>query len=471
MHTPIKSDYKLPAEKITRDFFDLFNKYLNNRFDRKVFQPFAEADIQQILSDVKPAKQGHGAETFFKILDSTIVEHSMNLHNPLYMGHQVPPTLPVAALTDLIISTMNQSLVVRKMSPVLSMIEKEMINYLTKTIGFGQQAGGSFTSGGSMSNFIGLYGARKKYFPDVISEKAFVLCSDQAHYSVSKAISMIGLSTNNIAIIDSNEHFQIDPSKTEEKIIKLRNKGLKPFVISATSGSTSTGSFDNLAELTRIASEHDLWLHVDAAHGGSLIFSEELKHLIKDINKADSITWDAHKMMYMPASTGICLFKDESLLKNCFNDSHAPYLYNSEESERDLSKLSLQCTRRGDALKLWGALVSYGTEFFAQRYLHACDVTQYFYQKLNTHSDFETIHKPEFNIICFRYNPSHLKLSEEQLNDLNAQIRDQANNTGEIMLTLTSLKGKVCLRATIINPATNQNHIDEALEIIQRVAI
>lgn len=469
MHIPIKSELGLPATAKNIDFFDLFERYLNNRFDRKVFKPFVESDIQKVLSENAPGKRGQGVEAFFEILDSTIVEHSMNLHNPLYMGHQVPPTLPVACLTDLIISMMNQSLVVKKMSPVLSLIETETINFLIQATGYPATAGGSFTSGGSVSNFLGLFGARKKYFQKTIHPKAVVICSDQTHYSVSKAVNMLGLSNDNIATIETDDHFHIDIAKTRQQIVNLKQQGAIPFAISANAGSTSTGSFDNLNELAVIAKDHDLWLHVDAAHGGSLIFCDQLKHLIKGISKADSIAWDAHKMMYMPSSTGMCLFKDRQLLQNCFIDSEAPYLYNSDESKNDLSRQSIQCTRRGDALKLWGALVTYGTDFFAERYNHAAAVTQYFYDKILSSDDFEALHKPEFNIFCFRYNPSGKSYSEEELNEINARIRDMVNNTGEIMLTLTFIKGKVSLRATLINPATTKENIDQAIRIIQQV--
>lgn len=460
------SEFKLPIDPVNVKLFNLFNNYLESGSERPVFNTIKKEELLNKLSN-QLEKDGKGADYLFNILNDVILYHSMNLHNPMYMGHQVPPSLPLASMLDLIISGLNQSLAVKKMSPVLSEIENDLLRFLCAQIGYDKSSGGTMTSGGSVSNLLGLYAARKKFFPEGLTPEACLICSDQSHFSVSKSANIIGLNNKQIITIVSDDQFKMDTEKTLKTIIDLKKKGYKPFVISASAGSTSTGSFDHIDKLSQIALENDLWLHIDAAHGGSLIFSEKLKHLISGIEKADSIAWDGHKMMFMPSSNGICLFKNLNDLKNCFKDNNAPYLYNSAETNNDLSRLSIQCTRRADALKLWGAILAYGTNFFARRLEYLESITEYFYLKLFNQKNFEVINKPEFNIICFRYNPAKCKINDERLNDINARIRDAVNETGETMLTLTSIKGKVCLRATIINPSTTERHIDAVVELIE----
>jgi L-2,4-diaminobutyrate decarboxylase len=466
MKSKLEKDLILPVEQINSEIFELYQKYLQNCCHDRVFKPFDRTGLKSKLDNLIN-KKGKSPEFLLDILQEVIINHSMNLQNPMYMGHQVPPSLPLAVMIDLIISGLNQSLTVNKMSPVLSEIERHTIKFLTSAIGFDSRANGTLTSGGSVSNLVGLFGARRKYFHDTIPDEAVIITSSQAHYSINKAARMLGFSKASVITIPCDRYFRIDINKTIEIIDLLKNEHKKPFVIMASAGSTSTGSFDDIEALADIASVNEMWLHVDGAHGASLIFSEKLKHLLKGIERADSISWDGHKMLFMPSSLGMCLFKNGDYLLNCFKDEQAPYLYNSKNDPLDLSKLSLQCTRRGDALKLWGCLVAYGTDFFAVRLEHLSEITQYFYNRLLKHQDFETLHRPEFNIISFRYNPSNKILTEDQLNDMNAYIRDTVNATGETMITLTSLEGKISLRTTIVNPATNKAHIDRLIEIIE----
>ncbi|MEW5820956.1 MAG: aminotransferase class I/II-fold pyridoxal phosphate-dependent enzyme [Cyanobacteriota bacterium] len=465
MKSTTSSELKLPIDPINQHLFNLFIEFLNRAPENPVFRNFDENILADKLKG-KLDRKGKGSQYLYNILKEEILIHSMNLHNPMYMGHQVPPSLPLASMLDLIISNLNQSMAVTKMSPVISLIENDLIEYLSESIGYSENAGGTITSGGSISNLLGIFGARKKFFKDNMPQEAVVLCSDQSHFSVAKSANVIGLSKNQVISIETDNRYKINVDKTEEIILSLKKKGKIPFVISANAGSTSTGSFDDINKLAHLASKYNIWLHIDGAHGCSLIYSEDLRKLLEGIEKADSISWDAHKMMFMPSSLGICLFKNVEELKNCFKENQAPYLYNSKDACKDLSKISIQCTRRADALKLWGSILCYGTDFFAERYEHLSKVTKYFYNKTLHHKYLEPIHEPEFNIFCFRYNPLDLKLSDNQLNDLNAEIRDLVNDNGETMLTLTSIKGKVSLRVTIINPATDYEHIDYLIKLI-----
>lgn len=460
---------KLPLEDSNKDFYNLYQQFVNNGADNPVLIPLESREIKEKISGLLTNK-GKGTEFLLDIFKNTILKHSVNLYSPMYMGHQVPPALPLASMMDMITSGLNQSLVVSKMSPVLSVIEDELLNFFANKIGYLSDSGGTITSGASASNLLSLLVARNKYFPDLNLDNAIILCSEQSHYSINKAAFIVGIRKQNIVSLPCDDNFAIDITKIQSIVDDLKINNKIPFVICANACSTSVGCFDKLDSIADLACQNNIWFHVDAAHGGALIFSDKLKHLINGIEKADSIAIDGHKMMFMPSSMGICLFKDVNYLKKCFNEENAPYLFNNSNDEYDLGKFSIQCTRRGDVLKLWGAIVTYGTDFFAQRHEHLADMTDYFYNQLKKNTFIEPIHRPQFNIISFRYNPKNCNYTENELNELNTRLRDLVNNTGQLMLTLTVVKNKVCLRATIINPATSLENIDKAINIIEKCA-
>ncbi len=419
--------------------------------------------LQGLLTD-----QGSGDEVLYKAIKDIVLPYSNNLQNPMYMGHQVPPVLPMAAALDYLISSLNQSLVVSRMSPVMTLIEQDLISFLANKIGYDSKSGGTVTSGGSISNLMGLICARNKYFPNNDLANAVVLCPEESHYSVRKNSFVAGIKPQNVIQVPCDEKFKTNIAELEKIIIDLESKNLKPFIMFANAGTTSTSSFDDLLEIQKITSKYDIWLHADAAHGGSLILSKDMRYLVNGINQADSISIDGHKMMFMPSSMGMFFVKDENTLKSCFDDINAHYLYNDIEEIIKLSKYSLQCTKRADAFKLWGCLIAYGTEFFAEKYQYLHNMAKYFYYQVINNPLFEAVNDPEFNIICFRYAPRDTNLTNEQLNEINFYLRDKINNSGQAMITLTSLNDITYLRATLTNPLTNKEHLNNLLSCISQ---
>lgn len=459
-----KNSLELPKNLDFQAILAIYQDYLQNSNSNPVEKINPEHSMLDSISQ-KINAEGMGVESFLGLLNKEILAYSKNLHSPSYMGHQVPPSLPFAVMIDMLVSGWNQSLVVSRMSPIMTLIEKELISFLAKSFGFSDNAKGTMTSGGSASNILGVLCARNKVFKGKSLDNAVVLCSEQSHYSIKKAAFICGINTENVISLPCNENFVVDTAEIQSVIDKVKISGKIPFAVCVNSGSTSTGSFDNLEEISEICRKNNLWLHVDAAHGGSLIFSEKYRHLLSGIEKADSISFDGHKMMFMPSSTGVFLVKNGFDLTSCFQDIDAAYLYNNETDEYDLSRLSLQCTRRADALKLWGSLVAYGTEFFAKRHEYLAKLASYFYKKILSEKDFEPLNNPEFNIFCFRYVQK--SKTEAELNEINYKIRDIVNSTGKLMITLTTINEKIYLRATLINPATTEENIDRAINLIK----
>jgi len=380
-----------------------------------------------------------------------ILDHSIQLHHPSYMGHQVCPPFPSAILGDLLISTLNQSTAVWEMSPIGTVIEQEIVRWLADRAGYPAESLGSAVSGGSAANLTGLLAARARWRArggDVSSAR--ILASADAHYSVARAAAIMGI--DHVLKIETDENHRLSLAALE--------RAIDPNVLAvvATAGSTATGAFDDLEKIREIA--RDTWLHVDAAHGASVLLSERLQHLVRGLDQADSFSWDPHKMLWMPLSLGAILVRDGQWLRRAF-EADAPYLFHAERESDNIGAVTIQCSKRADAIKLWLTLKMFGTEPFTAALEKVTDITRYLYDCVVASGDFEAMHEPDFNILCFRYRGS---------DDQNLDLRERLIRSGDAWITSTVLKGQRVLRVTMINPRTEREHVDAMLESLRRLA-
>src|ERR1043165_5633194 len=314
-----------------------------------------------------------------------LLDHSIQLHHPSYMGHQVCPPFPTAVIADLVISTLNQSTAVWEMSPIGTVIEQEIVRWLAGRAGYPPAALGTAVSGGSAANLTALLAARAKY-----PERRVVVCGADTHYSVARAAAIMGAEA---VSVPTNAAHRMDVDALDALLGTV-----KPMAIVATSGSTATGSFDDLRAIAALRDRHDTWLHVDAAHGASVLLSPSLRHLVEGLDLSDSLSWDPHKMMWMPLSLGAVLVRDGVWLRRAFA-ADAPYLFHGTGN---LGEMTIQCSKRADAIKLWLTLQIAGTEPIVRAMEHVTAITRYLYEQVVASDDFEAMHEPEFNIFCFR---------------------------------------------------------------------
>jgi L-2,4-diaminobutyrate decarboxylase len=381
----------------------------------------------------------------------TILDHSIQLHHPSYMGHQVCPPFPSAILGDLLISTLNQSTAVWEMSPIGTVIEQEVVRWLADRAGYPAESLGTAVSGGSAANLTGLLAARARWRARGGEGTPVILASADTHYSVARAASIMG--------IDHIEKIETDDTHRMSLDALVRALGPNVMAIVATSGSTATGAFDDLEKIRELAG--DTWLHVDAAHGASVLLSEKLRHLVRGLDRADSFSWDPHKMLWMPLSLGAILVRDGQWLRRAF-EADAPYLFHAERESDNIGAVTIQCSKRADAIKLWLTLRMFGTEPFSAALDKVTAITRYLYDRITESSDFEPMHDPDFNIFCFRYRGS----DEENLD-----LRERLIRSGEAWITSTVLKGRRVLRVTMINPRTEREHVDAMLASLRRLKV
>jgi L-2,4-diaminobutyrate decarboxylase len=210
--------------------------------------------------------------------------------------------------------------------------------------------------------------------------------------------------------------------------------------------------------------QRGLWLHVDGAHGASALLSARHRHRLAGLERARSLAWDPHKMMLMPLSASVILVRDEHDLEAAFSQ-RAPYLFHARDGSRnwDQGLRTFQCSRRIDAFKVWIALQRYGAEAIGLLYDHLCDTARTLHDLIAERPDFETLHEPESNILCFRYVAGG-GLAPAALDDLNLRLREAFNRGGSGWITTTVLGGRRVLRVTVMNPRTTPGDLQRLLE-------
>jgi L-2,4-diaminobutyrate decarboxylase len=282
-----------------------------------------------------------------------------------------------------------------------------------------------------------------------------IFCSADAHYSIARAAAIMGIAADDVVKVPTDAQHRMDLAALEAAL-RARGGGM---AIVATAGSTAAGAFDDLRAMAELRDRYDSWLHVDAAHGASVLLSDRLRHLVEGIVLADSLAWDPHKMLWMPLSLGVILVRDGNWLRRAF-EADAPYLFSAERATDNLGELTIQCSRRADAVKLWLTLQMEGTAPFAAALEHVTDVTRHLYDLVAASDDFEPLHVPDFNIFCFRHRSD---------DETNFRLREALIRSGEAWITSTVLKGRRTLRVTIINPQTQRADVEKMLDAVRRI--
>jgi L-2,4-diaminobutyrate decarboxylase len=401
-------------------------------------------------------------------LRTDVVSDANHLYHPMYMGHQVAPPLPAAVWAEPLISALNQSVAVWEMSPTATVIEHRVVRWMTELVGWGESSGGTLTSGGTEATFTALLAARNALVPDawtngIGANPPIVLCGEHAHYAVSRALGELGIGVANLRTISSRD-YRMDTDALSSAIDSAKRDGRQIMAVVATAGSTATGSFDDIDTIAAICEAHGIWLHVDGAHGASALLSATRARDMRGIRRARSLAWDPHKGMLLPIATGMLLMRDERDLQTAFAQ-RAPYLFHERAGARswDMGVESFQCSRRADVLKLWVALQRYGADGIGRVYDHLCNVTRALYDAIAERPDFETLHEPASNILCFRYVGEHA-MTPGVTDALNRELRVRYNKSGKGWITLTVLDGRPVLRVTLMNHRTRARHVHALLD-------
>lgn len=458
----------------------IITDFARNLDTRRVTSEATVADTAKLFDEPFP-ETGTDLDELMSRFEKDIAPHAMLVPSPRYFGQFNPTPLPVGVWSDALTSLLNQNAGAWRNGPTSAMIEARVIRWLCGLIDYGDQSFGTLASGGSEANLIALKCARDRVSPEFIRTGVrrspadlTIYASDQVHYSIEKSADLLGLGRDSVRKIPTDESFHIRVADLQKSIEADRKQGLLPFCIVGVAGATSTGVIDALRELAAVASEYKCWYHVDAAYGGSLAFSEKHRDKLDGINLGDSVTFDPHKWMFVPFSCGAVLVREGGrVLRDAF-DITPEYLSEDRggaDVEFDFFRYGQMGTRRFNSLKLWMALKFLGRRGYAEIVERQIALTEYFARRVDELENFETLNAVETAVCCFKYLPKDVRgLAGSEQDWLQQQLQQRIEQGGEAWLTTTVLRGRRALRVNINSFLTEQRHVDDLLELLQREA-
>lgn len=467
-------------DEVCEEFSKIIRTYLNKAVRGEGMPVLARKDANQLLAEYGEDLPAHGVG-FTKGVEliEKVIGDSMHIHHPHYMGHQVTGPLPMTILCDMVMSMLNNSSAVFEMGQVATTLELRLIQWVSKLIGYPEDAGGIVTSGGSMGNLTALLAARQvmsdgNVWKDGYSNNALpaVLVSEQAHYCVKRAVQIMGLGEAGCVLVESDDEYRMDMKALKEAYKRTTESGRKVIAVVASGCTTATGTYDPINDIADFCEYHKLWMHVDGAHGLAALMSPKYKHLLQGVERADSVIWDLHKMMLMPSLLTAVVYRKKAHAYSAFSQE-ASYLFtrSPEEEWFNIATRTLECTKPMYPLKAYISLMSYGTEVFSDYVTSSFDLGKTFAGMLEAAPDFEVAVQPDCNIVCFRYLPSgHDRMTTEQLDALQADIRQRILDKGEFYIVQTRLRGVQYLRVTLINPLTNDKVLNGLMDHIRALA-
>lgn len=393
-----------------RAVVDLLADFLANAGSEPTTAVYAYEDPKAMLESFS-GRFGAGPGASFSETLPEILRRSNNLLHPRYVGHQCTTALPLAALGGLAGQFLNNGSAVYEMGPVNVAMERQLIRWMAGLAGYGPDADGIFTSGGSGGNLTALLAARQSaaggdiWKEGVGSEPPLaVLASSECHYSVRRSAAIMGLGENAVVPVAVDGRYHMTAEGFELALAEAGRRGRRPFILVANGCSTATGCYDDLEAAADWARTNGLWLHVDGAHGAGALLSPKYRPLLRGLDRANSFIWDAHKNLLIPALMTAVVFRDGARSFEAFSQK-ASYLFEKSAREEwyNYAHRTLECTKTMMGLRLFVSLVAYGTDFFGAYVTEMFDLAREFARRLRSAGDFETAAEPESNIVCFRY--------------------------------------------------------------------
>lgn len=400
------------------------------------------------------------------------------LHHPAYMAHQVSVPHPAGAIASLIDGFTNNAMAIYEMGPAATAIEFAVINWMLEKAGWvpapwpgataddGTHGAGVLTHGGSLATLTVLVAARRRAVPDVWAHgnppRLAVLATEHAHYAIARAVGIMGLGHDAIVKLETDENGAILPDRMPAAFERAVADGYRPFALVANCCSTPVGRYDPLREIAHFCHEQKLWLHADGAHGASALVSPRLRHLLDGIELADSLVWDAHKLLRTPTLCAAVLVRNARDLDTAFEQEGSYIFHEKVQPGIDMLGRTVECTKGGLGLKAFFVLAALGESGIA-RYVEAVtDLAHRAWALIRARSGFSCPVEPESNILCFRYGDSDAAQME---------IRNRLILEGDFHISTTEFRSRRYLRLALMNPDTDLATIEALLARIEKYQV
>jgi aromatic-L-amino-acid decarboxylase len=396
-----------------------------------------------------------------RILDSSLAQS-----RPRFFAFVGSSGLEVGVLADALASCFDVNLAVSGKSADL--IEVQALRWLGEFVGYPAQ-GGTFTSGGMVSNLTALTAAKEHALPTsrhhgLAGKSVALYCSSEAHYSVKRAAELLGIGADNVRGLPLDNHRHIKAADVAQAIDTDKTKGITPIAVVATAGTTLTGAIDPIQHLADICAERNVWLHVDGAYGLPAASVPEFKDIFSGLERANSITIDAHKWLYLPKACGVVLVRDPKTLAAAFSHNENYMLH--DESQMNPVDMTLEYSRPFRALKLWLAFRIHGAAQFRQAIINNLQQAQLCKSLVLGSNELELLVEPQLSTVPFRHVPKILKGNDEKLNEHNLQLVKRVQEDGRVYVSSAVVDGKVCLRPCFVNFRTSSEDVQVLIEVV-----
>uniref|UniRef100_A0A3Q0QY63 Glutamate decarboxylase 2 n=1 Tax=Amphilophus citrinellus TaxID=61819 RepID=A0A3Q0QY63_AMPCI len=394
------------------------------------------------------------------------LKYAIKTAHPRYFNQLSTGLDMVGLAADWLTSTANTNMFTYEVAPVFVLLEYVTLKKMREIIGWPDGRGdGIFSPGIRISNSI----------PPLIFSFFLFLCW---HFNVGRRPSLNNFKAN--SSLFSLCSGKLIPADLERRILEAKQKGFVPFFVSATAGTTVYGAFDPLIAISDICKKYNVWMHVDGAWGGSLLMSRRHRWKLDGVERANSVTWNPHKMMSVPLQCSALLVREEGLMQNC-NQMHACYLFQQDKHydlSYDTGDKALQCGRHVDIFKLWLMWRAKGTIGFEAQIDKCLELSEYLYNKIKDREGYEMVFdgKPQHTNVCFWYLPPGIRYMEDKeerkkhLHKVAPVIKARMMEYGTTMVSYQPQGDKVnFFRMVISNPAATFEDIDFLIEEIERL--
>ena len=464
----IKTSNLEPHSTRRRELGKIADEYAERFYDGiqngKAYNTFD--DCIKKKTDLPVPETGVGANEVVDILENEIIPPGLNLASGRHFGYIPGGGIHSAAIADYLAAVTNRYASVYASSPGAVVLESNMVQWLCSIIGYGEGAGGYLSSGGSIANLTAVVAARDDSGCKSESySRMVVYLSSQTHHCVDRALNIAGLGECVRRKISLDDRYRMQPAELRKAIKLDREKGLIPWMIVASAGSTDTGAVDPLNELADISEQEQLWFHVDAAYGGFFILTEEGKQLLNGIEKSDSAVLDPHKGMFLPYGTGALLVKDVEKLARSHR-YEASYMQDARSDAGFYSPadISPELSKHFRALRMWMPLQLHGVSSFRNALQEKLALADYLWSEFREMDEIDVSPKPQLSIFMFRWNPD-----AENVNELNRQLHKKMVSDGWVFLSTTEIDGNVYFRVAVLSVRTHIEEADELLMTVRRL--
>lgn len=446
---------------------DLLVDHLATLADRPVGKI---ADVHELTSLFSGAPPRHG-RPFAEVLeqvDRDVFANSLLCNHPRYFAFVPGPSNFYGVLADALAAGFNVFTGTWLESSGPAALELAMIDWLCRTAGLPDDAGGLFVSGGSVANLTGLAVARHVKLDDR-TDNAVIYCSDQVHASVDKALFLLGFRREQLRRLTCDDHFRLDPGTLRDAVADDRQAGKRPFCVVGNAGTTNTGAIDPLNDLADLCEQEGMWFHIDGAYGASAVLGKLGHDMLAGLGRADSLVLDPHKWLFQPFEIGAVLVRDKSHLSETFHVS-ADYMQDTEADglETNFCDYGIQLSRGFRALKLWMSLECFGLDAMTQAIDHGIELADVAEAEIASDPRLELTSPACLGIITFRYR-GNLAIDGETCDSINRQISRDVMTSGDAVVTSTVLRGRTVLRLCTINPRTTHDDIRNTIALLAEI--